>query len=183
MDRSIDFSWISCAFVLLFRSCDCTACVYRSFECTFGPTIARSVFLMHSKKGFLKRATLLLLFATTRSSVSVLVHIPHASFVLLKALSGPLSSTVCVCRFFSARYRSLNYVSKRVFCVARGFLRPIVPKNNFPTNLAKAHEYGRICPNCQLFFWRLLAKNFWFFSWSRSGSVRGSIPPWASVAR
>ena len=51
---------------------------------------------MHSKQGLLKRATLFLLFATTRSSVSVLVHIPHASFALLRALSGPLSSTACV---------------------------------------------------------------------------------------
>ena len=29
------------AFVLRFRSCECTACVYHSFECTFGPTVAR----------------------------------------------------------------------------------------------------------------------------------------------
>ena len=29
------------------------ACVYHSFECTFGPTVARSVFQFHSKKAFL----------------------------------------------------------------------------------------------------------------------------------
>ena len=42
-----------CAFVLRFRSSECTACVYHSFECTFGPTVARSVFQFHSKKGLL----------------------------------------------------------------------------------------------------------------------------------
>ena len=142
---SVDLSWIriSCTFILFFHFCECTACVYRSFECTFGPTVARSIFQMHSKKGFLKRATRLLLFATTRSSISVLVHIPHAFFALS-----------------SARYRSLNGISKKVFCVVRGFPRPIVPKNNFPTNLAKAHVCGRFCSNTVSFFWRLLAKPF-----------------------
>ena len=70
-------------------------------------------------------------------------HLLHAPFALL-----------------SARYRSLSCVSIRVFCVARGFPRPIVPKNNFPINLAKAHECGRFCPNTVSFFWRLLAKTF-----------------------
>ena len=42
--RSVDLSCISCAFVLYFRSSECTACVYYSFECIFGPTVARSVF-------------------------------------------------------------------------------------------------------------------------------------------
>ena len=51
--RSVDLSCISCAFVLRFRSSECTACVYHSFECTFGPTVARSVFQFHSKKGLL----------------------------------------------------------------------------------------------------------------------------------
>ena len=98
--RSVDFSWINYAFVLFFRSYECIACVYRFFECAFGPTVAWWIFQMYSKKGLLKRAILLLLFATTRSSVSVLVHIPHASFALLRALSGPLSSTACVFRSF-----------------------------------------------------------------------------------
>ena len=51
--RSVDLSCISCAFILRFRSSECTACVYHSFECTFGPTVARSVFQFHSKKGLL----------------------------------------------------------------------------------------------------------------------------------
>ena len=51
--RSVDLSCISCAFVLRFRSSECTACVYHSFECTFSPTVARSVFQFHSKKGLL----------------------------------------------------------------------------------------------------------------------------------
>ena len=51
--RSVDLSCISCAFVLRFRSSECTACVYHSSECTLGPTVARSVFQFHSKKGLL----------------------------------------------------------------------------------------------------------------------------------
>ena len=35
--RSVDLSCISYAFFLRFRSSECTACVYHSFECTFGP--------------------------------------------------------------------------------------------------------------------------------------------------
>ena len=135
---------------------------------------------MHSKKGLLKCATLLLLFATTRSSVSVLVHIPHASVVLLMALSGPLSSTVCVCRLFSAWYKSLSCVSKESSPSHAVFSEANCPKKNFPTNLAKANECGRFCPKTPSFIGGLLAKTFLVLF---LGSVRGSIPPWASVAR
>ena len=74
--RSVDLSCISCAFVLRFRSSACTACVYHSFECTFDPTVARSI----------SPALVALSFY-----VSVLVHVPHASITLLSAFSAPLS--------------------------------------------------------------------------------------------
>ena len=74
--RSVDLSCISCAFVLRFRSSACTACVYYSFERTFGPTVARSI----------SPASVALSFY-----VSVLLHVPHASITLLSALSAPLS--------------------------------------------------------------------------------------------
>ena len=51
--RSVNLSYINYTFVLRFRSFKYTACVYHSFKCTFGPTIARSVFQFHSKKGLL----------------------------------------------------------------------------------------------------------------------------------
>ena len=44
------------AFVLRFRSCEFTACVFRSFECTFGSTVARCVFQLRLKKCLLNRA-------------------------------------------------------------------------------------------------------------------------------
>ena len=72
----VGLSWISWAFVLRFRSSACTACVYHSFECTFGPTVARSI----------SPASVALSFY-----VSVLLHVPHASITLLSALSAPLS--------------------------------------------------------------------------------------------
>ena len=63
----VGLSWISWAFVLRFRSSACAACVYHSFECTFGPTVARSI----------SPASVALSFY-----VSVLLNVPHASMTL-----------------------------------------------------------------------------------------------------
>ena len=85
----VGLSWINWAFVLRFRSSACTACVYHSFECSFGPTVARSI----------SPASVALSFY-----VSVLLNVPHASITLLSALLAPLSLG-----------RSFSSIRKRVF--------------------------------------------------------------------
>ena len=92
--RSVDLSCISCAFVLRFRSSEYTACVYHSFECTFGPTVARSVFQFHSKKGLLG-ALVLHPLSLGRSLMDLLL--------LLLILQSSLTQSACA-QFLEANF-------------------------------------------------------------------------------
>ena len=60
------------SFVLRFHFSVSTACVYHSVGCTFGPTVARSVFQFHSKKGLLG-VLLLRLLSLGRSLMDLLL--------------------------------------------------------------------------------------------------------------
>ena len=79
-----------------FRFSACTACVHHSFECTFSPTVARSI----------SPASVALSFY-----VSVLLNVLHASITFLSALLAPLS----LGRFFSSIRKRVFW--ERWFCV------------------------------------------------------------------
>ena len=99
--RSVDLSCISCAFVLRFRSSECTACVYHSFECTFGPTVARSVFQFHSKKGLLG-ALVLRPLSLGRSLMDLLLLL-LLWLLLLLILRSSLTQSACA-QFLEANF-------------------------------------------------------------------------------
>ena len=148
--RSVDLSCISCAFVLRFRSSECTACVYHSFECTFGPTVARSI----------SPASVALSFY-----VSVLLNVPHASIALLSALSAPLSLSrsfssirksvfwelwFCVhCRSVGLSW--ISYIREGVFWIVRCFPMPIFPKQFSHKSGEGPRMWTVLSQYCQLF--------------------------------